>query len=128
MATNPQSMPLVNRAVVDAALYNAPANANTASVVTMAAVSDGRNVISEIRCSFNIAPAANTNLTIASGGATVFDLDVMTTNTDTYKVITFNPPLKGSAINANMVVTIAAGGANCKGKLNVVGWSEPALP
>jgi hypothetical protein len=99
---------------------HAPA-ANTAAVVTYAAVSDRRHGLSGIAWSYSAAPT-NGNLKVEDGsGTTVFSMDITAAGPG---VVYFTPPKLGS-LNTALIVTLAAGGASVSGKVSVLGhWKE----
>jgi hypothetical protein len=99
----------------DAANASAP-SANTAAVVTVAADPARGTVLSQIHGSYSGAAPAGGNLKVEDGaGNTVWQVDVTAQGPFEF---TFTPPLIGGR-NTALVVTLAAGGASCVGKLNV---------
>lgn len=100
---------------------NAPA-ANTAAVVTYAAVADHKHVIGGIAWSYTADPT-NGNLKIEDvSGTTVFSMDITSKGAG---VIIFPRPKRSKAVSTAMIVTLAAGGASCTGKVSVLNhWVE----
>lgn len=96
---------------------HAPA-ANTAAVVTYAAGGAGvAHTISGVAWSYNADPTAG-NLKIEDGsGTTVFSVDITSKGPGFFL---FPEPLRGSA-NTALIITLAAGGASCTGKVNGLG-------
>lgn len=95
-------------------VYDAPA-ANTAAVVTIAAVAGQRHRITGLGYSYSASPTGG-NLLITDGGTTIVDIDV----TSSWEVWAMLPP--GGiecGTNSAVVVTLAAGGAGISGKVNV---------
>jgi len=87
--------------------------ANTAAVVTLAAVEDEHHVIDEILFSFNATPVSS--ITIAEDGTDVIVLDLVLEGAG-------HIPLRRpyiSAKNVAVVITIAAPGADSTAKLAV---------
>ena len=101
-----------------AADVNIPA-ANTAAVITYAAVSGKRHAISGIAYSYSAAPTGG-NLKIEDvAGTTIFSLDI--TAAGPGDPIYFDPA-KGNALpNTALIITLAAGGVGISGKVNVLG-------
>lgn len=97
-----------------AANLHAPA-ANTAAIITLAAVADKRHHIAQIIYSYSGAPAGG-RLSITDGGVTVFDQDI--TSGGSLGPLQFSNPLR-FAVNSAVVITLAAGGGTVVGKLNV---------
>lgn len=95
-------------------------SSNTAAVLTYAAVSDRRHVLSGVAFSYSAAPT-NGNLKIENGsGTTVFNLDISAAGPG---FIPFDPPLEGS-LNTALIITLAAGGSGISGKVNALShWS-----
>lgn len=100
----------------DAGNVHVPA-ANTAAVLTFAAVVGQRHVFIFIVWSYSGAPTGG-RLTITDGGTTVLDIDITAGGPGDLA-----PQLRGE-INSAMVVTLAAGGAGITGKLNVYKYTE----
>ena len=99
-----------------AADISAPA-ANTAAVVTYAAVPARSHAITGVGWSYSGAPAGG-NLKIEDGaGVTVFTLDVTSGGAG----VVYFAPLKRGATNTACIVTLAAGGAGVSGKVSVLG-------
>jgi len=95
--------------------------ANTAAVVTLAAPGAGvRNVIGVIGWSYDGEPA-NGSLTIASGGADFFKIDITTSGPGFYP---FLPrPLRLPAGQA-VTITLSAAGVGISGIVNTHAWTE----
>lgn len=89
---------------------------NTAEVITLAAVENERHVLDDIHWSYNGA-ATTGKLTIAEGGVTTFDVDLITAAADNGSVH-FEHGFESDA-NTAVVVTLAAGAAGIAGKLNL---------
>lgn len=105
----------VGTGVAAAAANTATAAANTAVEIVLAAPDGGkRRAIHQVLLSYSEAPTGG-GLTIADGATDVFDLDILAGGPT---VLTFDPPLLGTAA-VTMTVTLAAGGGTCVGKLNV---------
>lgn len=99
---------------------HAPA-ANTAAVVTYAAQAATRQVIGGVAWSYYGGVPTGGNLTIATGGSTVFNIDIAEEGPGFF---TFPRPLAG-ALAANIVITLTAGGAGITGKVSVLNhWGE----
>ncbi|HYV40101.1 MAG TPA: hypothetical protein VE988_30725 [Gemmataceae bacterium] len=96
-------------------------SSNTAAVVTYAAVSDRRHVISGVAWSYSAAPTGG-QLTIEDGsGNTVFQIDITAAGPG---VVYFTPPKNGT-LNTALIATLAAGGSSVSGKISIVGhWKE----
>lgn len=91
--------------------------ANTAAVVTYAAVSGRKHIITGIAWSYNAVPT-NGNLKVEDvSGTTVFSMDITAAGPG---VITFPQPKCSVAANTAMIVTLAAGGALVTGKLSIL--------
>lgn len=96
---------------------------HTAAVLTFAAQGNNvANAISGVAYSYSgSGTLAGGRMTIADGSDTVFDIDV--TALGSY-VLPFKPPRRGRA-NTSMTITLADGGANVQGKLNVLAhWGD----
>lgn len=93
--------------------------ANTAAVVTLAAAGAGKvNVIRGIAWGYSSAPTGG-NLTIKDGDATVFSVPVTGAGPG------FIPVYGAGSINKALVVTLAAGGEDVVGSVNVLeAWVE----
>ncbi len=102
----------------DADLYDAPA-ANTAAEVEIAAAGAGVcTVIRGIAWSYSAEPTGG-NLKIEDGATTVFSLDIATPGA------VFVPVFGKSSANTALTVTLAAGGDDVSGKVNVLEvWTE----
>ena len=88
--------------------------ADTAIVITYAAITDRSHVIHGIEWSYSETPTGG-GLTVAVGGTTVLQLDIAVGGPDQ---IILDPPHKADQ-GAAVVVTLAAGGGTAVGKLNV---------
>lgn len=93
---------------------NATAAANTAVVATFAAVAGMRHTLTGCTVSYSAAPTGG-RLTVADGGATVYDVDIIAGG-PTAVPLPANG-IAGAPGNA-MTVTLAAAGAAVVGKLN----------
>lgn len=95
-------------------LRNAPA-ANTAAVITIAAVAGARHELSYISYRYSALAAAGV-LTVENGaGVTVFDAATVLTAALTTNIF-FTHPLRGS-VNTAMIITLPTGGAAVTGVL-----------
>lgn len=91
---------------------NATAAANTAVVLTLAAIVGVRHILRHIQLSYTANPTAG-NLLIEDGlGNTILDLGIVNGGTGS-----FTTTLVGS-VNTAMVITLAAGGGSTVGTLN----------
>lgn len=88
--------------------------ANTAAAVSLAAEAQQRHVIDQIAWSYAGTPTAG-NLKIAVAGVDVWSVDIVA---DGPGFIPF-PNGFDCGVNKLVVVTLAAAGAACTGKLNV---------
>lgn len=95
---------------------NVPA-ANTAAVITYAAVAGQFHAFRGVAVSYSAAPTGG-RLTVSDGGTTVMDLDITAGGVT---VVTFEGLQRQAAANASLVFTLAAGGGGIVGKLNVIG-------
>ncbi len=95
--------------------------ANTAAVVTYAAVAGKRHAITGVYWSYDGAPTGG-NLIIEDGsGTTVFSIDITAAGPG---YIIF-PLAKAGSINTALIVTLAAAGASVTGKVSVMNhWIE----
>ena len=107
--------PPVNLDVVRTPLYHFPA-ADTAAIVTIAALAGKVHVIDVIHWSFDADPAAAKSLTVVIGGTTVFHVEIIKGGPG---FLPFPGGLYGDA-NEAAVVTLAADNAGAKGKVNVI--------
>jgi len=89
--------------------------ANTAAVLTYAAVADLAHVLDYVAWSYSGGIPVGGNLTITVGGGTVFSVDIPDEGAG------FVPVFKRGAIFSAMVVTLAAGGLGITGKVNAIG-------
>lgn len=103
-----------------AANFHAPA-ANTAAVVTKAAVAGKKHVITGLIVSYTgSGTLAGGNVIIEDvSGTTVFSLNFEAKGTF---VIPFPTPMRTAAVNTAMIVTLAAGSANVSGVVNLMGY------
>jgi len=110
-----------NRIPCAAADVHAPA-ANTAAVVTYAAVAGEKHVVTGIAWSY-IGGTPDGNLTIEDvSGTTVFTLDIDKSGAGS---VEFPIPKKSAAANKAMIITLAAGGDGVTGKVSVINhWTE----
>jgi len=111
-----------NRIDCAAADVHAPA-ANTAAVVTYAAVAGEKHVVTGIAWSYTGGTPTGGNLKIEDvSGTTVFTLDIDKSGPGSFE---FPIPKKSAAANTAMIITLAAGGAGVTGKVSVVNhWTE----
>ena len=93
--------------------------ANTAAVVTLAAVAGRRNVVYQVAASYSATPTGG-RLTITDGGVTVLDVGISAGGLTN---LVLDPGLAGGP-NAEVVATLAAGGSGIIGRLNVVATVE----
>lgn len=101
---------------------NVPA-VHVAAVVTLpAGPARMANVITGVAFSYSgTGTLSGGRLTIADGSETVFDLDISAKAADS---IEFSPPRRGRPGRA-MTITLADGGVDVQGKMNVLGhWYE----
>ena len=117
--TYSEGVDLRRRVVAAAADLNVPA-ANTAAVITYAAVAAAKHVLAGVIVSYSAAPTGG-RLTITDNAVTIFDIDITGAGP---QVITFPEPIKGAAVNTAMVLTLAAAGAAVVGKLRGFHWTE----
>jgi len=105
---------------VAAGNFHAPA-VNVAAVVTLTAIAAKGHVLQQIVYSYHGAAPTGGNLIVENGvGTTVFNIDI----TDAGEAfLELNPPIKGSK-NTALVVTLAAAGASCTGKLNLGHYTD----
>lgn len=115
-------MPAVNiiPRAVSANDVHAPA-ANTAAVVTYAAVAGQSHIISGIAWSYDTDPTGG-SLKIEDGaGTTVFQVGITSKGPGFF---TFPQPKKGTT-NTAMIITLAAGGASVTGKVSMLNhWTD----
>lgn len=99
---------------------HAPA-ANTAAVVTKAAVAAKYHVIRKIFCGYSATPTGGL-LTIQDvSGTTVFTVPIPAAGLNT---IDFGEKgIRTAAVNTALIVTLAAGAGAVVGYLNVIGYS-----
>ena len=104
----------------DPADVAAPAS-NTAAVVTYAAAEGLSHVVSGILWSYSTSPTGG-NLKIEDGaGNTVLSFDITSAGPG---FLPFEPFKKGTA-NTAMIITLAAAGSGCAGKVSVIDhWTE----
>ena len=100
---------------------NAPA-ANTAAVVTIAAVANQRHYLGYVVYNYSAAPSAGIILIEDGAGTTVYSEP----NATGPVRIFFPQPLRGS-VNTAMVITVPAGGAGISGILNIGSFSAEIL-
>ena len=105
-----------------AADVHAPA-ANTAAVVTYAAVPGLRHVISGIGWSYGVADPVGGNLKVEDvAGTEVFSMDITTKGAG---IVQFPKPKKSAAAGTALIVTLAAGGGTSVAKVSVLNhWLE----
>ncbi len=89
-------------------------SANTAAVVTLAAVSDVSRLIDQVIYSYSDLPVGG-RLTISDGGETILDVD---TDMSGPAALPLHKPIR-TLENSTVIVTLAAGGAGVSGKINV---------
>lgn len=94
--------------------------ANSTRVVTYDAAEGQRHVITGIAWSYIGASAGTVlvpgTLTVADGAAVIFAVDITSMGTG---IIVF-PFAKSGTVNAAMVITLSAGGADVTGKMSVL--------
>lgn len=90
--------------------------ANTAAVITIAADAEQFWVLDWLMWSYSEVPTAG-RLTVAIGGTTYIDLDITAAGPGPLR---FEPPLYNPSFakGETMVITLAAGGGTCTGKLS----------
>lgn len=104
----------------DAGNVHAPA-ANTAAVVTFAAVTGKRHHLVYIAWSYSATPTGGNLKVEDASGTTVLDVDITAGGPGSLQ---FENPLRGEVGNA-LIVTLAAGGAGISGKVNAYKFTEP---
>jgi hypothetical protein len=106
----------------DSGDVSAPA-ANTAAVVTYAAVANERHCIGGIAWSYSGGTPTGGNLKVEDvSGTTVFSIDITAAGPG---FIPFSPPKRSAAVNTALIITLAAGGGGVSGKVSVLGhWRE----
>jgi hypothetical protein len=111
-----------NRIACAAADVHAPA-ANTAAVVTYAAIAGLRHVVTGIAWSYVGGTPTGGNIKIEDvAGTVVFSLDIDKSGPGSFE---FPIPKKSAAVNTAMIITLAAGGAGITGKISVENhWAE----
>lgn len=90
---------------------NYPAS-NTAAVVTLTAQAERRHVIQGVAWSYSAIPTGG-RLSFSDGGTTDWDVDITAAGPGGFSL-----PFIGG-VNAEVVVTLAAGGGSVTGKLNL---------
>jgi hypothetical protein len=94
--------------------------ADTAAIVTYSGTAGVSHVISGIAFGYDIDPIGGL-LTVTANAVVVFTIPVTKSGAG---FIPFTPPKKSGVAHA-LVVTLAAGGAGCTGKVSVLGhWTE----
>ena len=90
--------------------------ANTAAVITIAASSEQYWALDWAMWSYSEEPTAG-RLTVAIGGTTYLDIDITSAGPGPLR---FDPPVYNPAFTKGeaMVITLAAGGGTCVGKLS----------
>ena len=101
---------------------HAPA-ADTAAVVTYAAAAGLRHVITGITWSYKGADPTGGNLKVEDvSGTVIFTMDI---NKEGPGIIVFPVPKRSAAVNTALIITLAAGGGSCTGKLSILNhWTE----
>jgi hypothetical protein len=94
---------------------------NQAAAFTLSSDPAHRHVIDSIIWSYSGVPIGG--LTISDGGASIFDLDILIAGMN---AISFRNGLASAALGNALTVTLAAGGLNIVGKLNVEWHDENA--
>jgi hypothetical protein len=98
--------------------FAAPSSSNTAAQVVCPATSGSAHVLSGVAFSYaGSGTISGGNLLVQDGSATVFSLDVESKGT---YFVPFFPPMRASP-GAALTVTLAAGGSNVSGKVNLLG-------
>ena len=92
--------------------------ANAAVAITYAALADRSHLIWSIEWSYDGTPTGSIAITVS--GTAVFQQDVRAAGPG---AVTFEPPQK-AARNAEVIVTLAAGGAGVVGKVNITHSTE----
>jgi hypothetical protein len=94
--------------------------ANTAAVVTKGAPGEGvKHVLGGIYWSYNDTPSGG-SVSVVDGSTSVFSEGVTSGGPGYFP---FQPPMSLTE-NAQMIVTLAAGGAGVTGRLNLHAWTE----
>lgn len=94
---------------------HAPA-ANTPAVITVAGVANCKLWPPMIYFSYSAAPTGG-NLKIESGGVTIFSVDIISGGPGPLPID--RSIIDAQTTGANLVITLAAGGAGISGKINV---------
>lgn len=94
--------------------------ADTAAVVTIAAVAGQRHVIDWIHFGYDKVSDAVETLTVAIAGTTVWQISIpVDVDVSGPHFISFPHGLYGTGLNEAVVVTLSASGNTCTGKVNV---------
>lgn len=99
--------------------------ANTAAVVTVAAVANDANgkktihVLKWIHYSFDADPGAVETLTVAIGGTTVWQINIPNGTVAWPKSVPFGRGLYSTSGNEALVVTLSASAGGASGKVNI---------
>lgn len=99
-----------------AADVNVPA-VNTAAVVTYAAVAGVRHVITGMAWSYYGQVPVGGSIIVTDAGATVFSEAIADEGCGFF---IFPEPKQSAIVNTAIVITLAAGGAACFGRLNIL--------
>jgi len=91
---------------------NATADANTAVVITIAAIAGIRHILRHVQLSYSSNPSGGNILVEDGSGNTILDLAVINGGTGG-----FTTTLPGT-VNTAMIITLAAGGGATIGTLN----------
>lgn len=100
---------------------NSKSGSNAAATITLAAVADYRHVLVWLCWSYSADPTGG-RVTVASGGSTLFDFDVIKGGPGAMIM-----PEIPFGLAAAVTITIAAGGSGITGKLNVYTRMTPFL-
>lgn len=92
-------------------------SANTAAVVTLAAASGVSHILRRVIWSYNIAPAGGRLvITHTSGSTAIVDVDI----TECQMMGSLDLGDVPAPVGEDVVVTLAAGGAGCSGKVTLI--------
>lgn len=93
-----------------------------AAILTLPADPNHRHIIDSLAWSYSGAPTGG-GISVTDNGTTVFTMDVMIAG---YGQIAFKTGLAAATFGNALTVTLAAGGLNVVGKLNVESHDENA--
>ena len=105
---------------VGAAAHSHEPAADTAAVITLAAVAGQKHVVAGVFWSYDDDPTAG-SLTILDVAAQVFKVDITKGGPG---FLPFDPPIESAIVNSVMTITLAAGGGAVNGIVNGRAWTE----